>query len=158
VASIGAARFLTEVRFLAALAHPGIIPVIDSGEIDGRLFVVLPYLEHGTLRARLTREKQLPLPDAVAIARALCVALQFAHERGCRASRREAGEHPVLRKEGPCLADFGIARAIERSMGETFTTTGVVLGTPAYMSPEQGRRRIRVGWSHGRLFARVRAV
>jgi serine/threonine-protein kinase len=136
VASIGAARFLTEVRFLAALAHPGIIPVIDSGEIDGRLFVVLPYLEHGTLRARLTREKQLPLPDAVAIARALCVALQFAHERGV-VHRDVKPENILFSEEGPCLADFGIARAIERSMGETFTTTGVVLGTPAYMSPEQ---------------------
>lgn len=136
VASIAATRFLREVRLLAALAHPGIIPVIDSGEIDGRLFVALPYLRHGTLRALLTHQKQLPIPDAVSIGRTLCAALQFAHEQGI-VHRDVKPENILFAEDGPCLADFGIARAIERSMDETLTTTGVALGTPAYMSPEQ---------------------
>jgi serine/threonine protein kinase/tetratricopeptide (TPR) repeat protein len=129
-------RFLREIRVTAQLHHPNIVPVLHSGESDGRLFFVLPYLDGGTLRARLEREKQLPIADAVAIAVTIAGALSNAHEKNLL--HRDVKPENILFTGGQaCLADFGIARAIVRATGEGTTSTGLVRGTVAYMSPEQ---------------------
>jgi tRNA A-37 threonylcarbamoyl transferase component Bud32 len=134
--SVGASRFLHEIRVTAALDHPNIVSVRDSGEWRGRLYLVLDYMEGDTLRAKLQREKQLPIEEAVAITRTIAGALGYAHERGL--IHRDLKPENILFADGrPCLADFGIARAIERAVDESVTTTGLVRGTPAYMSPEQ---------------------
>lgn len=134
-ASVGAERFLREIRLTAQLHHPHIVPVLDSGEHDGLLFCVLPYMDGGTLRDRLDREKQLPIEEAVAIARTVGEALAYAHERGL--IHRDVKPENILFSVGqPCLADFGIAKALEHVPGDS-TSTGIVRGTPAYMSPEQ---------------------
>jgi serine/threonine-protein kinase len=134
--SVTANRFLREVRLLADLAHPNIIPVLDSGEYEGRLFVVLPFMDGGTLRTLLDHDSQLPVARAVDIACTLCEALSVAHQQGV-IHRDVKPENVLFSGDTPYLADFGIARAIERALEETTTTTGVVIGTPAYMSPEQ---------------------
>jgi tetratricopeptide (TPR) repeat protein len=136
VGSSGASRFLREVRLLSTLSHPNIMPVLDSGESEGRLFVVLPLMEGGTLRARLDRERQLPLAEAVRLTCTLGDALHSAHQQGV-IHRDVKPENILFSGATPFLADFGIARAIERASWDTPTTTGVALGTPAYMSPEQ---------------------
>lgn len=134
-ASVGAERFQREIRLTAQLHHPHIVPVLDSGEHEGMLFCVLPYMDGGTLRDRLDREKQLPIEEAVAIARTVGDALAYAHDRGL--IHRDVKPENVLFSVGqPCLADFGIARALEHVPGDS-TSTGIVRGTPAYMSPEQ---------------------
>ena len=133
--SIGADRFLREIRLTAQLHHPNIVQLLDSGEQDDTLYFVLPYLDGGTLRDRLERERQLPLDEAIGIARTIALALDYAHERGL--VHRDVKPENILFTGGvACLADFGIARALERGTGET-TSTGIVRGTPAYMSPEQ---------------------
>jgi len=137
VASASAAQFLREIRRTAQLHHPHIVPVLDSGESDGGgLYYVLPFMEGGTLRDRLKHDKQLPLTDVIAIGCAVASALDVAHADGL--VHRDVKPENILFTAGEaCLADFGIARALVQASGEATTSTGVVRGTPAYMSPEQ---------------------
>jgi serine/threonine-protein kinase len=134
--SIGSHRFLREIRLTQKLHHPHIVPVLDSGEYERKLYFVLPLMDGGTLRDRLNRERQLAVPEAVAIAQDVASALEYAHKAGV-IHRDVKPENILLAKDGVCLADFGIARAVERAVDESSTSTGIVRGTPAYMSPEQ---------------------
>jgi eukaryotic-like serine/threonine-protein kinase len=135
-ALVGAQRFLAEIRTTAALQHPHILPLFDSGEADGFLFYVMPYVEGDTLRDRLEREKQLPIDEAVRIAAEVADALDYAHRQGI--VHRDVKPANVLLQDGRALvADFGIALAVRQAGGDRFTETGLSLGTPHYMSPEQ---------------------
>ncbi len=135
-AVLGVERFLSEIRVTANLQHPNILPLFDSGEAEGLLFYVMPFVDGETLRARLTREKQLPVADAVRIATAIGGALQYAHRHGV--IHRDLKPENVLLHEGqPLIADFGIALAVSNAGGTRITQTGLSLGTPQYMSPEQ---------------------
>ncbi len=134
--TLGVARFFREVTIVANLTHPHIVPVFDSGEADGFFYYVMPYVEGESLRARLIRETQLPIEDAIQIAREVADALGSAH--GHDVLHRDIKPENILLHEGHALvADFGIARAITAAGGEKLTATGIALGTPAYMSPEQ---------------------
>ncbi len=143
-AVIGAERFLTEIKTTANLQHPHILPLFDSGEADGFVYYVMPYVEGESLRDRLTREKQLPVDEAVRIATEVADALEYAHGHGV--IHRDIKPENILLHGGHALvADFGIALAVSRSDGGTrMTETGMSLGTPTYMSPEQamGEREI----------------
>jgi eukaryotic-like serine/threonine-protein kinase len=142
-AVIGAERFLAEIKLTANLSHPHILPLFDSGEADGFLFYVMPYVEGESLRSRLTREKQLPIPDAVRIAGEVASALDYAHRHGV--VHRDIKPENILLHDGRALvADFGIALAASKAGGTRMTETGMSLGTPHYMSPEQamGEREI----------------
>ncbi len=135
-AVLGADRFLREVKTTAQLTHPHILPLHDSGNADGFLYYVMPYVEGESLRDRLTREKQLPLDDALQISREVADALSYAHSHGV--IHRDVKPENILLESGHAVvADFGIARAIDQAGGEKLTGTGIALGTPAYMSPEQ---------------------
>ena len=141
-AVIGAERFLAEIRTTANLQHPQILPLHDSGEADGFLFYVMPFVEGESLRDRLDREKQLPVPDAVRIASEVASALGYAHRHGV--IHRDIKPENILLHDGSALvADFGIAIAASKA-GSRMTETGMSLGTPRYMSPEQamGEREI----------------
>jgi tRNA A-37 threonylcarbamoyl transferase component Bud32/WD40 repeat protein len=142
-AVIGADRFLAEIKTTAALQHPHILPLFDSGSADGLLYYVMPFVEGETLRARLDREKQLPVADALRIANEVASALDYAHRRGI--VHRDIKPENILLHEGQALvADFGIALAVQSAGGQRMTQTGLSLGTPQYMSPEQamGEREI----------------
>ena len=133
---LGADRFLSEIRVTANLQHPNLLPLFDSGEADGLLFYVMPYVEGESLRARLEREKQLPVDDAVHIAMAVASALDYAHRHGV--IHRDLKPENILLHDGqPVVADFGIALAVSNAGGARVTQTGISLGTPQYMSPEQ---------------------
>ncbi len=135
-ALLGADRFLQEIKVTAHLQHPHILPLYDSGSADGLLYYVMPFVEGEALRARLSREKQLPVPDAVGIARAVAAALDYAHRHGV--IHRDIKPENILLHEGQALvADFGIALAVRQAGGDRLTQTGLSLGTPSYMSPEQ---------------------
>jgi len=142
-AVIGAERFLAEIKLTANLQHPHILPLFDSGEADGFLFYVMPFVEGESLRARLNREKQLPVADAVRIASEVASALDYAHRHGV--VHRDIKPENILLHDGQALvADFGIALAASKAGGNRMTETGMSLGTPHYMSPEQamGEREI----------------
>jgi serine/threonine protein kinase len=135
-AVLGAERFLSEIRVTANLQHPNLLPLFDSGEANGLLFYVMPYVEGESLRARLDRENQLPIDDAVRIAAAIAGALDYAHRHGV--IHRDLKPENVLLHDGqPLVADFGIALAVSKAGGARVTQTGLSLGTPQYMSPEQ---------------------
>ncbi len=142
-AVIGAERFLSEIRTTANLQHPHILPLFDSGEAEGFLFYVMPYVAGESLRDRLTREHQLPIADAVRIASEVASALDYAHRHGV--IHRDIKPENVMLHDGQALvADFGIALAMANTAGTRMTETGMSLGTPHYMSPEQamGEREI----------------
>jgi serine/threonine-protein kinase len=143
-AILGAQRFLAEIKTTANLQHPHILSLFDSGEADSLVFYVMPYVEGESLRARLTRERQLPVEEAVRIAREVADALDYAHRHGV--IHRDIKPENILLHDGRALvADFGIALAAARSEGGSrMTETGMSLGTPFYMSPEQamGEREI----------------
>jgi tetratricopeptide (TPR) repeat protein len=145
-AVLGPARFLHEIEIAAHLAHPHILPLHDSGQFEGNLYYVMPYVEGESLRARLQREVQLPLLDALTIAREVADALGYAHQHGV-VHRDIKPENILLQAEHALVADFGIARAIDIAGGEELTDTGIVLGTPAYMSPEQASGDVTDGRS-----------
>ncbi len=136
-AVIGAERFLSEIRTTANLQHPNILPLFDSGQADSLLYYVMPYVEGETLRDRLDREQQLPIADAVRIASEVASALDYAHRHGV--IHRDIKPSNILFHDGRVLvADFGIALAVSRTGADRMTHTGMSLGTPHYMSPEQG--------------------
>ena len=134
--AIGAERFLAEIKTTANLQHPHILALHDSGEVNGTVYYVMPYVEGESLRDRLDREKQLPVDDALRIAGEVADALQYAHERGV-IHRDIKPENILLQRGHAVVADFGIALAASRTGGARMTETGMSLGTPTYMSPEQ---------------------
>jgi len=135
-AIIGAERFLREIRTTANLQHPHILPLHDSGEADGFLYYVMPYVEGESLRGRVERERQLPLDDALRIATDVAAALHYAHQHGV-IHRDIKPENILLTSDSAVVADFGIARALTEAGAGRLTETGLSLGTPQYMSPEQ---------------------
>ena len=135
-AALGGERFLSEIRTTARLQHPHILPLLDSGDADGLLYYVMPLVTGETLRARLERERQLPIADALRIAREVADALQHAHGQGI--IHRDIKPENILLQDGHALvADFGIALAVQSAGGARMTQTGLSLGTPQYMSPER---------------------
>lgn len=135
-AVLGVERFLSEIKVTANLQHPNLLPLFDSGEANGLLFYVMPFVEGESLRARLARERQLPVDEAVRIAVAICSALHYAHQHGV-IHRDLKPENILLQADQPVVADFGIALAVSNAGGTRITQTGLSLGTPQYMSPEQ---------------------
>jgi DNA-binding SARP family transcriptional activator/tRNA A-37 threonylcarbamoyl transferase component Bud32/Tfp pilus assembly protein PilF len=134
--SLGTQRFLREIKTAAGLTHPHVLPLFDSGEAAGSLFYVMPYVKGESLRARLTREGQLPIEDALRITREIADALAHAHEEGI--IHRDVKPANIMLEAGHAvLADFGVAQAVAEAKDDRLTRTGSSLGTPAYMSPEQ---------------------
>jgi serine/threonine protein kinase/Flp pilus assembly protein TadD len=135
-AVLGAERFLAEIKVTANLQHPNLLPLFDSGDADGFLYYVMPYVVGETLRARLERERQLPVDDVVRLVTLLANALDYAHAEGV--IHRDLKPENILIQAGqPVIADFGIALAVVQAGGARVTETGLSLGTPHYMSPEQ---------------------
>ena len=135
-ASVGADRFLTEIRIVAQLTHPHILALHDSGEAGGFIYYVMPLIGGGSLRQRLEREGPMDLATAIAIATPVADALCYAHRMGIL--HRDIKPENILFSQGhPIVADFGIARAVSAATGPNLTRTGLALGTPGYMSPEQ---------------------
>jgi serine/threonine protein kinase len=144
-AILGSDRFLKEIELTANLQHPHILPLFDSGSVNGHLYYVMPYIPGESLRARLERERQLPIADVIRIATEIADALEYAHQRGV--VHRDIKPENILLQGDHCLvADFGIALAVEQAGGgERMTQTGLSLGTPQYMSPEQTMGEREVG-------------
>jgi TolB-like protein len=143
--ALGTDRFLREISIAARLQHPNILPLFDSGSIDlgggeARSFYVMPYVAGESLRARLQRETQLGLEEAIGICRQVAAALDYAHAQGI-VHRDIKPENILLDAEQAVVADFGVATALDAAGGEKLTRTGLSLGTPAYMSPEQATAR-----------------
>ncbi len=142
-AILGGERFLREIRIAAKLNHPHILALHDSGEAEGFLYYVMPHVEGESLRSKLTREKQLPVDEAISITKQVGAALDYAHQQGV--IHRDIKPENILIHQGEALvADFGIALAVSTAAGTRLTDTGLSLGTPEYMSPEQatGEREI----------------
>ena len=135
-AVLGAERFLAEIKVTASLQHPNLLPLFDSGAVGGLLFYVMPFIEGESLRHRLDRERQLPVDEVVAIGAGVAKALAYAHVRGV-IHRDLKPENVLLQSGQPLVADFGIALAVSNAGGTRITQTGLSLGTPQYMSPEQ---------------------
>ena len=135
-AALGPDRFLREIETTANLRHPNILPLYDSGEGDGFLYYVMPYVEGESLRERLSREHRLPLADALALTREVADALNYAHDRGI-IHRDIKPENIMVERGHAVVADFGIARAVGAAGAENLTQTGMAIGTASYMSPEQ---------------------
>ena len=142
-AALGSERFLSEIKTTAKLQHPHILPLLDSGEADGLLYYVMPYVTGETLRQRLDREEQLPISAAITIAKEVADALSAAHEMGI-VHRDIKPENILLRGNHALVADFGIALAVQQA-GARMTQTGLSLGTPQYMSPEQAMGERNIG-------------
>ena len=136
-AVVGAERFLAEIKTTANLTHPHILPLFDSGEADGFLFYVMPHIEGESLRERIDREKQLGVEDALAITQKVAGALDYAHENGVVHRDIKPGNILLSAQGEPLVADFGIALAVAQAGAGRITETGLSLGTPHYMSPEQ---------------------
>jgi serine/threonine-protein kinase len=136
-AIVGGDRFLAEIRTTANLQHPNILPLFDSGESDGMLFYVMPYVEGESLRGRIDREKQLSIAEAIRLTDRIADALDYAHENGVVHRDIKPANILVTERGEPLVADFGIALAVSQAGGGRITETGLSLGTPHYMSPEQ---------------------
>ncbi len=135
-ASMGSERFLREIKLAARLNHPHILPLFDSGAADDFLYYVMPYVEGESLRERLDRQSQLPVDEALHIARTMASGLDYAHRQGI--VHRDVKPENVMLHEGEAMImDFGIAKAVSVAGSETLTQTGMMVGTPAYVSPEQ---------------------
>jgi len=135
-AGLGPERFLREIKVAARLNHPHILSLFDSGEAGGFLYYVMPYVDGESLRARLDRERRLTVPETIEIARAVASALAYSHERGV--VHRDIKPDNIMLHQGEAMVtDFGIAKAFAAGGQETLTSTGLRVGTPAYMSPEQ---------------------
>jgi eukaryotic-like serine/threonine-protein kinase len=135
-AAIGVERFLREIRIEARLQHPNILPLYDSGSADGLLYYVMPYVEGESLRELIRREKQLPVPEAIRLAREVADALDYAHRHNV--VHRDIKPGNILLSGGhPLVADFGLARAVSAADEESLTASGIAVGTAEYMSPEQ---------------------
>jgi len=142
-ASVGAERFLREIQVAANLQHPHILPFYDSGGCGELLYYVMPYIEGESLRSRLEREPQLALPLALRLVRESAEALAHAHEQGI-IHRDIKPENILILDDHALVADFGIARAVDIAVGGTLTIPGLAIGTPYYMSPEQGAGEARL--------------
>ncbi len=135
-ATLGSERFVREIEIAAKLSHPHILPLFDSGDADGLLYYVMPYVEGESLRQRLQQENVLSLQDAIRVTEQIASALSYAHERGV-VHRDIKPENILLTGDQAIVADFGIARAVTAASSERLTGTGLAIGTPAYISPEQ---------------------
>ena len=136
-ALVGGERFLGEIKTTANLQHPHILALFDSGEADGFVFYVMPYVEGESLRAKLDREKQLGVKDSVTITQKVAGALDYAHQNGVVHRDIKPGNILMSKQGEPLVADFGIALAVAQAGAGRITETGLSLGTPHYMSPEQ---------------------
>ncbi len=142
-ASLGPDRFLREIKLAARLNHPHILPLFDSGSADGMLYYVMPYVEGESLRERLDRENKFPIEEAIKLTQGIASALDYAHRQGI--VHRDIKPENVMLYEGmPMVMDFGIAKAVSAAGSETLTQTGMMVGTPAYVSPEQAAGEINL--------------